>query len=129
MSFRAVIVDDDKVTLTMLEKTLSDAGLEVLTAQDGMKALSLIQTQNPDIVISDLLIPKLHGLELCARIRQNALLKHVTVILMSAVYDYDTFKQDIESSEADYFIAKPLNIPELTIFVQRILAEKAQEED
>ena len=94
MSFRAVIVDDDRVVLNILEKALHDAGFEVETAPDGMKALSIIQTQCPDVVITDLLLPKLHGLELCARIRQNSLLSNVTVILMSAVYDYHSLRPE-----------------------------------
>ena len=127
MSFRAVIVDDDKVTLTMLDKALNDAGLEVLKAEDGMAALSLIQSNSPDLVISDLLLPKLHGLQLCERIRQNTLLSHVTIILMSAVYDYDSFRHELEGSQADYFITKPLHLPDLVIFLQKILKDKAQE--
>ena len=127
MSFRAVIVDDDRVTLTILEKALSEAGFEVEIAPDGMKALSIIQTQCPGVVIMDLLLPKLHGLELCARIRRNALLSNVTVILMSEVYDYSTFRQEIDGSEADYFITKPLNIPELIGFLRRILVDKKLE--
>ena len=127
MSFRAVIVDDDKVTLTMLERALTNAGLEVMSAQDGMQALNIIQTHCPDVVISDLLMPRLHGLELCVRIRQNALLDNVTVILMSEVYDYNTFRQEIEGSEADYFITKPLDIPELIGFVRQVLVDKELE--
>ncbi len=127
MSFRAVIVDDDKVTRAMLERALTDAGFEAMVAQDGMQALSIIQTQCPDVVITDLLLPKLHGLELCARIRQNPLLSNVTVILMSQVYDYNTFRQVIEGSEADYFISKPLDLPELIGFVRQVLVDKELE--
>ncbi|MGB2908585.1 MAG: response regulator [Candidatus Aminicenantaceae bacterium] len=128
MSFRAVIVDDDRVVLNILEKALHDAGFEVETAPDGMKALSIIQTQCPDVVITDLLLPKLHGLELCARIRQNSLLSNVTVILMSAVYDYHSLRQDIDGSEADYFITKPLDVPDLIGFLKRILVDKELEQ-
>lgn len=129
MADRVVVVDDDKVTLTMLEKTLTEAGFEVFAAQDGMKALSIIQTESPDIVISDLLIPKIHGLELCQRIRENALLKSITVILMSAVYDYRTFRPEIERVSADYFITKPLEIPGLIELLQNIMQEKEPDRD
>ncbi len=128
MKYRAVIVDDDRVTLTMLEKAVSDAGLDVLTAKDGMKALSLIQTESPDFVISDLLIPKLHGIELCERMRQNPLMNHITIILTSAVYEYSTFKHELENSQADYFITKPLDLPKLIAFLQELVQEKEQED-
>ena len=128
MSFRIVVVDDDRVTLTLLEKSLCEAGFEVVTAPDGMRALSIVQTQCPDVVLSDLLLPKLHGLELCRRIRGNALLDGVTVVLMSEVYDFNTFREDIEGSEADYFITKPLDIPDLIDFLKRVLVDKRLEE-
>jgi DNA-binding response OmpR family regulator len=127
MSFRAVIVDDDRVTLTLLERALNDAGFEVRAARNGMEALSIIQTQCPDVVITDLLLPKLHGLDLCTRIRQNALLSNVTIVLMSGVYDYSTFRRDIDGSEADYFISKPLDVPELIGFLRQTLVDKKLE--
>ena len=129
MDCRVVVVDDDRVTLTMLEKSLTEAGFEVVTAQDGMKALSLIQTESPDVVISDLLLPKIHGLELCQRIRQNVLLKNIAVILMSAVYDYSTFRAEIEQVAADYFITKPLDMPRLIELIQNLVNKKQQNED
>ena len=95
MSKKVVIVDDDRVTLSILEKALTEAGLEVLTAEDGMKGLDLIQTTNPAVAIVDMLIPKLHGVELCQRVKQNDLLASTKIILMSAVYQYQSFRRDI----------------------------------
>ena len=103
MSLRVVIVEDDNVTLRILEKTLTDAGMEVQSAQDGMSGLDLIQTSYPDVVIIDMLIPKLHGLDVCKRMRQSGLFKDVKIVLMSAVYQYATFRHDIEESGADFF--------------------------
>jgi DNA-binding response OmpR family regulator len=119
-----VIVEDDRVTMKILEKALSEAGLEVLIAEDGMKGLDLIQTTRPDIAIIDMLIPKLHGVELCKRIKENNLLKDVKIILMSAVYKYTTFRMDIEEAEADYFVNKPLDIPRLLGFIDQIIGPK-----
>jgi DNA-binding response OmpR family regulator len=121
---RVVIVEDDRVTMKILEKALSEAGLEVLIAEDGMKGLDLIQTTRPDIAIIDMLIPKLHGVELCKRIKENNLLKDVKIILMSAVYKYTTFRMDIEEAEADYFVNKPLDIPRLLGFIDQIIGPK-----
>jgi DNA-binding response OmpR family regulator len=118
---RVVIVEDDTVTQKILEKALIDAGMEVLIAEDGMKGLDSIQTTKPDIAIIDMLIPKLHGVELCKRIRENSLLKDVKIILMSAVYQFSTFRTEIEDAEADYFINKPLDINRLLELIDNIL--------
>jgi DNA-binding response OmpR family regulator len=121
---RAVIVEDDRVTVKILEKALTEAGLEVLIAEDGMKGLDLIQTSRPEIAIIDMLIPKLHGVELCKRIRANNLLQDVKIILMSAVYKFSTFRADIEEAEADYFINKPLDVPRLLGFINQVIGPK-----
>jgi DNA-binding response OmpR family regulator len=118
---RVVIVEDDKVTQKILEKALVEAGLEVLIAEDGMKGLDVIQTNKPDIAIIDMLIPQLHGVDLCKRIRQNSLLKDIKIILMSAVYQFSTFRMEIEDAEADYFINKPLDMGRLLALVDEIL--------
>ncbi len=118
---RVVIVEDDRVTQKILEKALIEAGLEVLIAEDGMKGLDSIQTTKPDIAIIDMLIPKLHGVELCKRIRENSLLKDIKIILMSAVYQFSTFRMEIEDAEADYFINKPIDMNGLMELIDNIL--------
>ena len=117
MSLRVVIVEDDNVTLRILEKGLTDAGMEVQSAQDGMSGLDLIQTTHPDVVILDMLVPKLHGLDICKRIRQSDIYKGINIVLMSAVYEYSTFRHDIEGSGADFFVNKPIDMPKLIEFL------------
>jgi two-component system alkaline phosphatase synthesis response regulator PhoP len=116
-----VIVEDDKVTQKILENALARPGLDIFIAEDGMKGLDLIQTKKPDIAFVDMLIPKLHGVDLCKRIRQNSLLKDVKIILMSSVYQFSTFRMEIEDAEADYFINKPLDVAKLLQLVEKII--------
>jgi DNA-binding response OmpR family regulator len=116
-----VIVEDDKVTQKILENALAQRNLEILIAEDGMKGLDLIQTRKPDIALVDMLIPKLHGVDLCKRIRQNSMLKDIKIILMSAVYQFSTFRMEIEDAEADFFINKPLDVSKLLQLVEEIL--------
>ncbi|MBU4254738.1 MAG: response regulator [Acidobacteria bacterium] len=120
---KVVVIEDDKVTLRLIEKILMDEGFEVLTALDGRVGLDLVQTYLPGLVISDMLIPSIDGMELTKRIRSNSLLKNIPVILISAVYKGYTFKRDIEESGADHFMAKPLNMPELLRIAKEILKE------
>jgi DNA-binding response OmpR family regulator len=118
---RVVIVEDDRVTQKILENELRRMGLEVMIAEDGMKGLDMIQTNKPDIAIIDMLIPKLHGVDLCKRIRQNSMLKDIKIILMSAVYQFSTFRMEIEDTEADFFVNKPLDMEKLLTLVRGIL--------
>lgn len=110
---KIVIVEDDRVTLTMLETVLKKQGFQVSTAQDGAAGLALVQLQKPDIVITDMLIPKIHGIDLCQEIRADEELKSTKVILMTAVYKGLHFKQDVDEAGADYCIEKPLDMAKI----------------
>jgi len=118
---KIVVIDDDKVTLRLVEKTLVDQGFEVLTAPDGLSGLDLIHKSLPSLVISDVLIPKIDGMELTKKIKSHSVLQYIHVILMSAVYKGFAFKKDILESGADSFLAKPLNTSELVQQVNNIL--------
>jgi DNA-binding response OmpR family regulator len=109
MKSKILVIDDDKVTLTMLEMILSRNGYKVLSANDGAQGYDLAAKEKPDAVISDMLIPKIHGLELCTKIRENPLLQDTKIILMTAVYKGATFQFQAKESGADYFIEKPID--------------------
>lgn len=123
MARPVLIIDDDKVTLTLLEGVISAAGFDVMTAQDGMKGLDIAQTKRPAVIIADMLIPKLHGLELCQRIRDNDLLRDMRIILMSAVYRGPAFSRMIAKSGADFFIDKPIDTAKLTDLLASLTKE------
>jgi len=121
MKTKILIIDDDRVTLTMLEMILSRHGYQVLSAKDGAEGLDLITKEKPDAVISDMLIPKIHGLELCTKIRQDPQLKDIKVILMTAVYKGAAFQFEAKDSGADHFIEKPIDTNELLDKLDKLL--------
>ncbi len=121
MGYSVVLVDDDKVTLRLLEHMLEKAGFEIFTSCDGSKAWKLIQEKSPHIVISDILIPQLDGFALTKKIKQDPQLKNVKVILMSAVYKDQKFRADIREAGADYFIVKPVDTKDLLVILKKIL--------
>ncbi|MFQ6037160.1 MAG: PleD family two-component system response regulator, partial [Candidatus Aminicenantales bacterium] len=102
-----ILVDDDRVTLTMLEMVLSRHGYTVFSAQDGVEALRLVQEKKPAVVISDMLIPRMDGMNLCRKIKQDRALTGTRVILMTAVYKSVPFQFDVKECGADRFIKKP----------------------
>jgi DNA-binding response OmpR family regulator len=113
MSKKIIIIDDDKVTLTLLEEVLTKHKFQVLSAHDGAEGYLLIEKEKPDILISDMLIPKLHGLDLCKKIKETPELKQIKVILMTAVYKDPVFMAQAKDSGADYFIEKPIDMKKL----------------
>ncbi len=121
MKSKILVIDDDRVTLTMLEMILSRHGYQVLSAKDGAEGLELAAKVKPDAVISDMLIPKIHGLELCTKIKQDPQLKDIKVILMTAVYKGTSFQFEAKDSGADHFIEKPIDTNELLDKLDKLL--------
>jgi two-component system cell cycle response regulator len=121
MKSKILIIDDDRVTLTMLEMILSRHGYQVLSAKDGAEGLELATKEKPGAVISDMLIPKIHGLELCTKIKQDPQLKDIKVILMTAVYKGTAFQFEAKDSGADLFIEKPIDTNELLDKLDKLL--------
>ena len=121
MSHRIVIVDDDKVTLSMLEGILATHGYVVFSSQDGAEAFELVQKEKPDVLISDMLIPKIHGLDLCKKVKEDPGLKQTKVILMTAVYKGIPFKGEIKDCGADDSVEKPLDTHALLVKIEKLL--------
>jgi len=124
---KIVIIDDDRITLAVIEKALILDGFWIYSAKDGEEGLELVKREKPDILISDMLIPKIHGIDLCKKVKESQELKHTRVILMSAVYKNITYKDLIRESGADDFMEKPVDLNTLKDKINKLLKGKDRE--
>lgn len=108
----ALIVDDDPQLLRILGHYLRAAGIEVREADDGEAALQAVQTQCPDFLITDWEMPRLDGLELCRRVRQENLPHYVYVLFLTSKRTSAELIAALEAG-ADEFVSKPLDRGEL----------------
>jgi two-component system KDP operon response regulator KdpE len=126
---RNILVVDDELQITrVLRTTLSGYGYNVRTAGDGVEALNVMQQWNPDLVITDLSMPKMGGLELCRKIRSQST---VSIIVLS-VRGEEEPKVEALDSGADDYVTKPFNMNELMARVRaglRRAARLSQKED
>ncbi len=106
---RILVVDDERQITRMLRTALQSSGYEVVTAQDGMEALERIKEQAPDLIITDLAMPELNGVELTQNVRRLS----ETPILVLSVRDGDAMKIRALDAGADDYITKPFSMPEL----------------
>ncbi len=106
-----VVVDDDHKIIIMVGEILSPLGFRVFAASEGNKALELVKKQKPDLFVCDLLIPGIHGAELCNLIKQDPELENVKIIAISAVYNERDYKLAM-NCKADAFIEKPFSSTE-----------------
>jgi DNA-binding response OmpR family regulator len=129
MNRKIVVIDDDPVTREILDKMLSKDNFEVFLAKDGKSGHELVLKEKPDLVLLDLLLPKIHGLDVCCKIKDDPNLKKIKVILMTSAYKSPAFRQEISLTGADDFIEKPLDTIELMKKVYRLCIEIAEEDE
>ncbi|MDQ6599902.1 response regulator transcription factor [Bacillus salipaludis] len=118
MKNKVLVVDDEQSIVTLLQYNFEQAGFECLTAMDGEEGKRLAETESPDIIILDLMLPKLDGMDVCKQLRQN---KVMTPILMLTAKD-DEFDKilGLELGADDYMI-KPFSPREVIARVKAIL--------
>ncbi len=125
MNDKILVIDDDESIRQSLKNLLSRLGYFVLTAESGNSGLELIRKYSPDLVISDIRMPGLTGLELLKRIKELNI--NSKVILITAHDDVQTTIESIQNGAYEYF-EKPLNIEKLKIAVHRALESKSLSE-
>lgn len=109
---KILIAEDEKTSRMVLEKILIKAGHLVIAVEDGLKALTSIQKEVPDMLITDWMMPDLDGLELCRRVRELNLPGYVYIILWTALTQKENIIKGLDTGADDY-ITKPFDKTEL----------------
>lgn len=121
---RILIVDDEPQILRVLRTSLQSSGYEVVLAHNGVEAIDRFKETNPDLIITDLSMPEMDGLELTRAVRQLA----DTPIIVLSVREQDTMKVAALDEGADDYITKPFSIQELLARVRAHLRKIARAE-
>ncbi len=123
---RVLVVDDNPDVRTYISSILQEKGYQVQTARNGAEGYKKAQTYIPHLIVTDLMMPQVSGLDLIRMIRQDDSLKGIPVILLTAKVDEDTRIEGTEQG-ADAYLSKPFNDRELLAEVRNLLALKANE--
>ncbi|HEU4510586.1 MAG TPA: PAS domain S-box protein [Pyrinomonadaceae bacterium] len=120
-----LIVNDEPDQLTLMGTLLQKAGYSVITAEDGARGLALARTERPDLVISDVSMPKMNGLEFCRALRADSELKTIPILLVSALQkDTESVVAGLQAGADDY-LEIPFDSTRLIAKVSRLL-ERSQ---
>jgi two-component system response regulator MtrA len=114
---RILLVDDDQSLLVVLAEQLRDDGFEVWTARDGQEALHRLESGWPDLILLDLMMPRVDGLALARAIKAAA---DLPIIVLSAIDTADSKARLLDEVAEDY-VSKPYHYPELRARIQRVL--------
>lgn len=117
-----LIVDDNDDFRDFITHLFSDS-YRVITAEDGVEAFSLVMDQLPDIILCDVMMPKMDGYEFCRKVKGDVRTSHIPVILLTAKSSDENKYSGIEAGADDY-IAKPFNIDLLTLKISKIIEKQ-----
>jgi two-component system phosphate regulon response regulator PhoB len=117
---RILIVEDEPDILNLLAFNLEHSGFETIKAMDGYEALEKIRRDVPDLILLDLMLPKLNGFEVCKKIRESPGLKHIPIIMLTAKGEEGDTITGLELGADDY-VTKPFSPKELVLRIKAIL--------
>ena len=118
-----LVVDDNEQNLELLQAYLEDVQCRTVPARDGIEALEIIKKSKPDLVLLDVMMPKMSGFEVCRRIKNNPQTADLPVIMVTALNELGDIERAIESGTDD-FLSKPVNKLELVTRVKTMLKLK-----
>jgi DNA-binding response OmpR family regulator len=120
---RILIVDDEPNIVLALELLMKREGYEIHTVDDGQKALDAVKEFRPDLIILDIMMPKMDGYEVCQRIRADASLKDISIIMLTAK-GREVEREKGLALGADYYVTKPFSTREVMMMIKEVLSSR-----
>ena len=118
-----LVVDDNQQNLELLQAYLEDMDCQTVPAQDGIQALDIIAKQPPDLILLDVMMPKMSGFEVCKRIKNDPQTNSIPIIMITALTEFGDIERGLDSGTDD-FVSKPVNKLELITRVKTMLKLK-----
>lgn len=123
MDKKIAIIEDEEVLQKVLDIQMVSSGYQVICAEDGESAIELIKSEKPDLVLLDLLIPKVHGLDVLRTIKKDASTKKIPVIIFSNSSNEEEIEEGKKLGAIDYFVKASADLDELKEQIDSILRD------
>ncbi|MBP5343488.1 MAG: phosphate regulon transcriptional regulator PhoB [Alphaproteobacteria bacterium] len=117
---KVLIVEDEPGLVTLLKYNLEKQGYETVVAMDGKVVMQTVETEHPELILMDWMLPNMSGIDLCREIRQTHDIKHIPIIMLTARGE-EADKVRGLSYGADDYMTKPFSVPELIARIQALL--------
>ncbi len=122
MPQKVLIVDDDPIMHQLVKRHLERAGYEMLSATNGIEAIDIATRELPHVIVMDVMMPEVDGLESMRRLRKSEATKAIPVIVVTAnVNEYEASQRESKAIGAAGFLTKPLSPARLVQEIQRVL--------
>jgi two-component system alkaline phosphatase synthesis response regulator PhoP len=118
-----LVVDDNEQNLELIQVYLEDLDYETVPAYDGQQALDIVAQNPPDLILLDIMMPKMSGFEVCKRVKNDPKTSDIPIIMITALHEFGDIERAIDAGTDD-FLSKPVNRLELTTRVKTMLKLK-----
>ena len=115
-----LVVDDHEQNLELLQAYLEDVGCRVRTARDGVEAMAELEIEPPDLLILDVMMPRMSGFQVCRQVKANPKTRDIPVVMVTALSDVGDVERAVECG-ADDFLTKPVHKLELVTRAKSLL--------
>lgn len=115
-----LLVDDNQQNLELMQAYLEELPCRIQTALDGVEAVEMIDADCPDLILLDVMMPRMSGFEVCQKVKTNEATRDVVIIMVTALHEVGDFERAVECGTND-FITKPVNKLELLTRVHSLL--------
>ena len=125
---RVLIADDNPQGVELLEAYLSDGGYDIRTAADGEETLRKVQEFRPDLILLDVMMPKISGFEVCKRLRADPATRDIAILMVTALDQASDVERAVDAGTDD-FLRKPINKAELLLRVRSALRSRQHKQE
>ncbi len=115
-----LIVDDNQQNVELLQAFLESLPVKIITAVDGVDALEKVQQHNPDLILLDIMMPRMSGFQVCRKLKADAATRDIQILMVTALNELGDIEQASECGTDD-FVSKPVNKFELLTRVRSLL--------
>jgi len=125
---RILIADDNEANVELLEAYLSGLDVETMVAIDGQDTLDKVRSFEPDLILLDIMMPKLSGFEVCQRLKKNPETSGIMILMVTALNELGDIERAVEAGTND-FLSKPVNKFELVLRVNNMLKLRGETDE
>ncbi len=118
-----LVVDDNRENLELLEAYLEDIDCRTIPAYDGPEALEIVKKDKPDLILLDVMMPKMSGFEVCRKLKNDTATANIPIIMVTALNEFGDMQRAVDCGTDD-FVSKPVNKLELLTRVRTMLKLK-----
>ncbi len=126
MGQKILVVDDEPFIVQMVTSRLKAAGYEPISAGDGEEGLVKARSENPDLIILDVMMPKMDGFQVCATLKQDQRYQKIPIIIFTAKAGDEARQTGLEECEANAYMTKPFEAQVLLAKISELLAVKGE---